>query len=683
MSQKFADIIIDISHYAIDKTFQYIIPTELEEDVTVGMQVAVPFGQGNRSRKGYVIQITEKPEYDIDKMKEITGIVSKSIPIEGKLIKLAAWMKEKYGTTMLNCLLTVMPVKERIRKVEPKLKTEEYVVDTPCITKLSHEQEEMVGDFSADIDEGCINTYLLHGITGSGKTEVYIHCIKKVISLGRQAIVLVPEIALTYQNVARFKQHFKDRVAVINSKQSKGEKYREFERARNGEVDVVIGPRSALFAPCRDLGLIVIDEEHDSAYKSDQSPRYHAREVALERAKLEHSAVILGSATPSLESYQNARLGLYKLWRLDKRPNGRELAEVTVVDMREELRLGNRSIISLELKNAIEARLNKKEQIMLFLNRRGYNSFISCRQCGEAVKCPKCDVTLSLHNVGKKNGQPGRGNAAGGVMICHYCGYETPQPAVCPSCSSKMIGGFGTGTEKVEEEIVRLFPDVKTTRMDRDTTTKKDAYQKILEEFKSGEADILIGTQMIVKGHDFENVTLVGVVAADISLFANDYRAGERTFDLITQAAGRAGRGDVKGQVIIQTYQPEHYAIAAAAKQSYEDFFNMEMAYRRLLSYPPAAVMAVVLFVSLDYEAAKNAADELCRGLKNIAGAFKGIRIIGPGDATIGKINSLYRKVLYIKSKVPEEFTALRTFIEDFEPDNVSVMLDINPVNMY
>ncbi len=682
MSQKYADIIIDISHYAIDKTFQYIIPQELEEDVTVGMQVTVPFGQGNRSRKGYVIQITEKPEYDVVKMKEIIGIVSKSIPIEGKLIKLAAWMKEKYGTTMLNCLLTVMPVKERIRKVEPKLKAREYVVDTPCITKLSKEQEEMVGEFSADIDNGCTNTYLLHGITGSGKTLVYINCIKKITCLGKQAIVLVPEIALTYQNVARFKQHFKDRVAVINSKQSKGEKYREFERARNGEVDVVIGPRSALFAPCRDLGLIVIDEEHDSAYKSDQSPRYHAREVALERAGLEQAAVILGSATPSLESYQNAKLGLYKLWRLDKRPNGRELAEVKVVDMREELRLGNRSIISLELKNAIEERLNKKEQIMLFLNRRGYNSFISCRQCGEVVKCPKCDVTLSLHNVDRKTGQSRRENATGGVMVCHYCGYETPQPAVCPSCSSKMIGGFGTGTEKVEEEILRLFPDVKTTRMDRDTTTKKDAFQKILEEFKSGEADILIGTQMIVKGHDFENVTLVGVVAADISLFANDYRAGERTFDLITQAAGRAGRGDAKGQVIIQTYQPEHYAIAAAAKQSYEDFFNMEMAYRRLLSYPPAAIMAVVLFVSSDYEAAKNASDELCKGLKNIA-VSKGIRIIGPGDATIGKINSLYRRVLYIKSKMPEEFVALRTFVEDFEMDNVSVMLDINPVNMY
>lgn len=682
MSQKYADIIIDISHYAIDKTFQYIIPRELEEDVTVGMQVAVPFGQGNRSRKGYIIQITEKPEYDIDKMKEIISIVSKSIPIEGKLIKLAAWMKEKYGTTMLNCLLTVMPVKERIRKVEPKLKTEEYVLDTPCITKLSDEQEKMVKEFSADIDKGHINTYLLHGITGSGKTFVYINCIKKITGLGKQAIVLVPEIALTYQNVARFKQYFQDRVAVINSKQSKGEKYREFERARNGEVDVVIGPRSALFAPCHDLGLIVIDEEHDSAYKSDQSPRYHAREVALERAKLEQAAVILGSATPSLESYQNARLGLYKLWRLDKRPNGRELAEVKVVDMREELRLGNRSIISLELKKAIEEKLNKKEQIMLFLNRRGYNSFLSCRQCGEAVKCPKCDVTLSLHNAEKKAGQLRRGNATGGVMVCHYCGYQTPQPAVCPSCSSKMIGGFGTGTEKVEEEILRLFPHVKTVRMDRDTTTKKDAFQKILEEFKSGEADILIGTQMIVKGHDFENVTLVGVVAADISLFANDYRAGERTFDLITQAAGRAGRGDEKGQVIIQTYQPEHYAIATAAKQSYEDFFQMEMAYRRLLSYPPAAVMAVVLFVSSDYEAAKNASDELCRGLKKIA-VSKDIRIIGPGDATISKINSLYRRVLYIKSKVPEEFVALRTFIEDFEMDNVSVMLDINPMNMY
>lgn len=681
MSQKYADIIIDISHEAIDKTFQYIIPKELEEAVSVGMQVRVPFGKADRIRSGYVIGISENPDFDTDKMKELTGIVGGSIPIEGKLIKLAAWMREKYGSTMINCLMTTMPVKKQVRKTAPKLMTEEYIVDTPCVESLSDAQQKLVDDFSGDIDSDIKNTYLLHGITGSGKTEVYINCIKKIIEKGKQAIVLVPEIALTYQSVARFKQHFGERVAVINSRQSKGEKYRAFELARNHEVDVVIGPRSALFAPCRDLGLIVVDEEHDSAYKSDQSPKYHAREVAIERAAIENASVILGSATPSVESYENARLGRYRLWRLNERPNGMGLADVTVVDLREELALGNRSIVSLALKEAIKEKLEKKEQIMLFINRRGYNSFISCRECGEAVKCPKCDVTLSLHNVKREDGAGSKRNE--GIMVCHYCGYTVKRPVKCPKCASEMLGGFGTGTEKVEEEILRLFPHARTIRMDRDTTTRKDSYQKILEAFKNGSADILIGTQMIVKGHDFGNVTLVGIMAADISLFANDYRAGERTFDLITQAAGRAGRGNERGQVIIQTYKPEHYAIAAAAKQSYEDFFDMEMAYRRLLFYPPVSVMAVVVMVSGEYDIVDGAAEALGKKLLSRTAQMKKTRIIGPSDAAIGKINSMYRKVLYIKSISDEEFTEVKSFIEQYTVENVSIMIDINPVNMY
>lgn len=681
MSQKYADIIIDISHEAIDKIFQYIIPKELEEAVSVGMQIRVPFGKANRVRSGYVIGISEKPNFDTDKMKELTGVVSGSIPIEGKLIKLAAWMREKYGSTMINCLMTTMPVKKQVRKTAPKLMTEEYIVDTPCVESLSGAQQKLVDDFSGDIDNDIKNTYLLHGITGSGKTEVYINCIKKIIEKGKQAIVLVPEIALTYQSVARFKQHFGERVAVINSRQSKGEKYRAFELARNHEVDVVIGPRSALFAPCMNLGLIVVDEEHDSAYKSDQSPKYHAREVAIERAAIENASVILGSATPSVESYENARLGRYKLWRLNERPNGMGLADVTVVDLREELKLGNRSIVSLALKDAIKEKLEKKEQIMLFINRRGYNSFISCRECGEAVKCPKCDVALSLHNVKGADGANAKRTA--GIMVCHYCGYTVKRPEKCPKCASKMLGGFGTGTEKVEEEILRLFPHARTIRMDRDTTTRKDSYQKILEAFKNGSADILIGTQMIVKGHDFGNVTLVGIMAADISLFANDYRAGERTFDLITQAAGRAGRGNERGQVIIQTYKPEHYAIAAAAKQSYEDFFDMEMSYRRLLFYPPASVMAVVVMVSVEYDIVDRAAEALGKKLRSRTVQMKKTRIIGPSDAAIGKINSMYRKVLYIKSISDEEFTEVKSFIEQYAVENVSIMLDINPVNMY
>ncbi|MCM1272351.1 MAG: primosomal protein N' [Clostridium sp.] len=678
MSQKYADIIIDISHEAIDRAFQYRIPKELEPGISVGVLVTVPFGKGDKIRTGYVTGISEEPEFDVKRMKDIQGIAGGSLPIEGKLIKLAAWMREKYGSTMINCLMTVMPVKEQVRKHTPRIAEEEYQVSTPVVTRLNLSQQSLADDFSNDIDMEKKETYLLHGVTGSGKTEVYIECIKKVVSKGKQAVVLVPEIALTYQNVARFKQHFKDRVAVINSKQSKGEKYREFMRAQAHEVDVVIGPRSALFSPCANLGLIVIDEEHDSAYKSDMTPKYHARDVAIKRAEIEGASVILGSATPSVESYMAAKLGRYKLWKLDKRANEKQLASVSIVDLRQELRMGNRGILSDALKSAIDERLKKKEQIMLFINRRGYNSFISCRECGEAVKCPKCDVSLSYH---KDGGSPA-GNTSG-MMVCHYCGYSTKKPDMCPSCSSKLIGGFGTGTEKVEAEIKRIFPDAKTLRMDKDTTKKKTSQKNILETFHNREADILIGTQMIVKGHDFGNVTLVGIIIADTSLFANDYRAGERTFDLLTQAAGRAGRGSEAGQVIIQTYQPDHYAITAAAKQDYEAFFDLEMAYRRMLSYPPICNMMVILMVGGDYDRTGSEADRLGAMLKEKAESRKTVRVIGPSDATIGKINSMFRKVIYVKSNEPEEIFKLREIAEGYESDAVSIMVDINPMNMY
>lgn len=669
MSQKYADIIIDISHEAIDRTFQYIIPEELIETVETGMQVLVPFGQGNRMRKGYVINITDKPSFDINKMKKIADIPDKSLQIEGKLIKLASWIKNNYGSTMINALKTVMPVKERIRKTAVRVEEVNYEILRPPVLVLNEMQQRLVDNFSIDYNNSLYKTYLLEGITGSGKTEVYISCIKEVIKSGRQAIVLIPEIALTYQNVARFKQHFGDRISLINSKQSKGEKYREFMRAKNHEVDVVIGPRSALFTPCDKLGLIIIDEEHDGAYKSDQAPKYHARETAIERARLENAAVILGSATPTIESYMMAKLGKYELWKLTDRPKGMEPSEVSIVDLREELRLGNRSIISKKLYELIEDRLKKNEQIMLFINRRGYNSFVSCRECGDVIKCPKCDVSLSLHN--------------NGFMMCHYCGYINRQPKECPGCKSKLIGGFGTGTEKVEEEIKKLFPQAITLRMDKDTTMKKGAHADILSRFQQHKADILIGTQMIVKGHDFSNVTLVGIILADMSLFANDYRAGERTFDLLTQAAGRAGRSDKKGHVVIQTYQPEHYAIMAAAKQDYDSFFDMEMSYRRLLRYPPVYNMMVVLVCSEDYELSVAASDDIFKIICSKITDDKLIRVIGPSDATIGKINDIYRRVIYVKVKDIDKLINIRELVDEYNQANVSVLVDVNPVNMY
>ncbi len=668
MSQKYADIIIDISHEAIDRAFQYKIPEDMENILEVGMQVQVPFGQSNRLRRGYVIGISDKPGYDPDKIKSISKIPDKSIPIEGKLIKLAGWMRDNYGSTMYAALKTVMPVKEKIKKVALRSEVPEYELTKAPVQDLSEKQSKLISEFRNDFLSGQNKTYLLHGVTGSGKTEVYIECIKEVVKSGGQAIVLIPEIGLTYQNVARFKQHFGDRVSIINSKQSKGEKYQEFEKAKNHQVDVIIGPRSALFTPCDNLKLVIIDEEHDQAYKSDQTPKYHARETAIERARLENAWVILGSATPTMESYALAKLGKYTLWELNERPEGMEMSQVSIVDLREELRLGNRSIISKELYDKIEDRLSKKEQIMLFINRRGYNSFVSCRECGEVIKCPKCDVSLSLHN--------------NGFMMCHYCGHIERSPKECPKCKSKLIGGFGTGTEKVEEEIKKLFPSAKTLRMDKDTTMRKGAHGNILNKFSNHEADILVGTQMIVKGHDFDNVTLVGIILADMSLFANDYMAGERTFDLLTQAAGRAGRGEKKGEVVIQTYQPEHYAIVAASKQDYEGFFDMEMSYRRIMCYPPVYNMMVVLFAGTDYEQVESFSSEVAKAVKSDVAALK-LRIVGPSDATISKINDFYRKVIYIKCQTLEGLKITRDKIEEYKHDNVTITVDVNPMMTY
>ncbi len=669
MSQKYADIIIDISHEAIDRAFQYKIPDELIDCIEIGTKAQVPFGNGNKLRQGYVIGITDTPSYDEDKIKYIDSVDEKGLQIEGKLIRLAAWMHETYGSTMINALKTVMPVKQSVRAVAKKVVEEEYVVEKSPILELNADQQVLVDEFYSDFHAGRRKNYLLRGVTGSGKTEVYIGCIKKVIEDGGQAIVLIPEIGLTYQNVARMKQHFGSRVAVIHSKQSKGEKYQMLMKAGRHEVDVIIGPRSALFTPCDNLKLIIIDEEHDAAYKSDQPPKYHARETAIERARLEGASVILGSATPTIESYALAKLGRYTLWELTDRPCGMRLPDVSVVDMREEFHMGNRGIISQELKDLMTECLDRNEQVMLFINRRGYNSFVSCRECGEVIKCPKCEVALSLHN--------------NGFMMCHYCGYIEREPKQCPKCKSKMIGGFGAGTEKVEAEINRLFPEAKTLRMDKDTTGRKGAHAAILNKFKQHKADVLIGTQMIVKGHDFNNVTLVGIILADMSLFANDFRAGERTFDLITQAAGRAGRGDKDGNVVIQTYQPEHYAIATAAKQDYEEFFNMEMSYRRLLKYPPVYNMMVLLITSEDKDMAYEASKQLATALKKLGAGMDKLRIIGPGDASISKINDVYRRVIYIKAYGMDNIIKMRQAIDNYNQDGVNISVDVNPMSTY
>ena len=425
---------------------------------------------------------------------------------------------------------------------------------------------------------------LIHGVTGSGKTEIYMELIAAVLEEGRQAIVLIPEIALTFQTVLRFYRRFGDQVSILHSRLSAGERYDQLERARKGEVRVMIGPRSALFTPFDRLGIIVIDEEHEGSYKSETAPRYHARETAIERARMSGAFVVLGSATPSVDSYEKARTGAYQLYELPMRAPGRELPETEIIDLREELRLGNRSIFSARLRELMEDRLRKGQQVMLFLNRRGYAGFVSCRACGHVIKCPHCDVALSLHG--------------GGRMVCHYCGYQQAAVKSCPSCGSSYIGAFRAGTQQVAELAGKEFPGARVLRMDFDTTKQKGGHEKILEAFARHEADILVGTQMIVKGHDFPGVTLVGILAADLSLYAGDYRASERTFQLLTQAAGRAGRGSERGTAVIQTYSPEHYSVQTAAAQDYQGFFEQEMAYRSLMQYPPAAHLMALYLMS-------------------------------------------------------------------------------------
>lgn len=537
------------------------------------------------------------------------------------------------------------------------------------VRTLSAGQRYIIEEFRKDLELGKRDNYLIHGITGSGKTEVYIGMIEAVTERGGQAIVLIPEIALTYQTLLRFYRRFKDRVSVMNSTLSPGEKYDQCERAKNGEIDVIIGPRSALFTPFRNLRLIIIDEEHENSYKSESTPKYHAREVALEAARLNGASVVMGSATPSVESYYRAKNGEFRLFTLKERLAGGELPKVYTVDLRDELKKGNRSIFSVKLQELIADRLSKGQQSMLFLNRRGYAGFVSCRSCGEVMKCPHCDVSLSEHR--------------GGRLICHYCGYETVKPAVCPKCGSKYILGFKAGTQQIEDKLKELFPGVRTLRMDGDTTRTKDSYEHILSAFFNGEADVLIGTQMIVKGHDFPNVTLVGVLAADLSLGAGDYRCGERTFELLTQAVGRAGRGTLPGEAVIQTYQPEHYAVVHAAGQDYEGFYEEEILYRELSGYPPVAHMLAVQVYGRNEENTKQLADILANVVKCEGESTNSV--IGPAPASVGRVNDIFRFVFYIKSARYNALVTAKDLLEEklrcMKPTE-SVQFDFDPVTI-
>nr|WP_300885730.1 primosomal protein N' [uncultured Schaedlerella sp.] len=741
----YANIIIDITHEKLDKIFQYAVPSRLEGALDAGCEVEVPFGKGNRLTKGYVIGFAEQCDYDPAKIKEIRDISQKGIAIEGKLVALAAWMKDHYGGTMIQALKMVLPIrqqeKEKVKKklrllldeTEGREKLEYYlhknqrararllaallddpVLDYELVNKklniplsvvraleeqgvaaleservyrnpvkhreeapkpitFTEEQQYAVDRFWEDYEKGRYGTYLIHGVTGSGKTEVYIEMIRRVVLRGRQAIMLIPEIALTFQTVMRFYRCFGDRVSIMHSRLSAGERYDQMMRAKEGNIDVMIGPRSALFTPFPNLGLVVIDEEHENTYKSEQVPRFHARETAIARAEMEQASVVLGSATPSLEAMYRARAGSYRLLELKNRSGQQELARVHTVDLRKELKDGNRSILSIRLQELMEDRLEKKEQIMLFLNRRGYAGFVSCRECGYVAKCPHCDVSLSSHRNKK--------------LVCHYCGYEEEKNDTCPECGSRHIGEFRAGTQQIEDIVKARFPEAQVLRMDMDTTREKDGHEKILAAFANEEADVLVGTQMIVKGHDFPNVTLVGILAADMSLYADDYRAGERTFQLLAQAAGRAGRGQKKGEAVIQTYSPEHYAIVTAAAQDYGAFYEEEIRYRELMGYPPVENLLAVL-VSCRDEALLETG---CRYLREYALRVKGreqVELIGPASPGIGKINDIYRKVLYLKTKRYDTLVTMKNRLEQYIEVNAGfntmrIQFDFNPMQVF
>jgi primosomal protein N' (replication factor Y) (superfamily II helicase) len=537
---------------------------------------------------------------------------------------------------------------------------------------LTDQQQKAISPIISSIENGDHRTYLLYGVTGSGKTEIYLQAIQRVLEQGKEAIVLVPEISLTPQMVHRFKGRFGDDVAVLHSGLSIGEKYDEWRKVQRKEVKVVVGARSAIFAPFENIGIIIIDEEHETSYKQEENPRYHARDVAIYRGKFHGCPVVLGSATPSLESFARAQKNVYHLLTLSKRMNDRSLPDVSIVDMREELRKGNRSMFSTLLFEKLQDRLEKGQQTVLFLNRRGYSSFVMCRDCGSVMQCPHCDISLTYHRVTNQ-------------LKCHYCGFETTVPGVCPECGSEHIRYFGTGTQKVEEELGKLLPHARVIRMDVDTTSRKGAHERLLSQFQEGKADILLGTQMIAKGLDFPNITLVGVLSADTMLHLPDFRASEKTFQLLTQVSGRAGRHELQGEVVIQTYTPEHYSIELAGEQNYNDFYQKEMVMRKMGRYPPFYYLALIHVSHEDLMKVISVCEKITSYMKTQLS--EEAIILGPTVSPIPRINDRYRYQCLIKYKreprlIPALKKILDFYMKERNSENVYVSVDLHPYMM-
>ena len=646
----YAEVIVDISHEAIDKSFSYRIPEDMV--LHVGDPVLVPFGRGKK--KAYVLSIHERVCFPEEKIKDIDSVLDKEFSVEEELLSLAVWMSREYGTGLNQCLKTVIPVKKKVKKrgkaTELLWKAEEAPLS------LTKEQANVLEGIKLAFSKG-EKAALLFGVTGSGKTEVYLKLMEEIIRKGKEVIFLIPEISLSFQTRSRIEKRFPGLVSVLHSKMSQGERAESMEKCRSGEVKILMGPRSALFAPFSNLGLIIMDEEQDRSYKSEHAPRYETRDVIRKRGELSSCPVLFGSATPSVQLFSEVEKGNLPCFCLHNRAvEGSTLPKMQVVDMRKELEEGNRSIFSRVLEGKIQERLDRGEQVMLFMNRRGYAPFVSCRKCGEALRCPHCDVSLNLH----KNG----------ILQCHYCGYQTNLPKICPNCKSKYLAAFGTGTEKLESICHSIFPKAGILRMDRDSTGKKGKYEEILQAFSEEKADILLGTQMIVKGHDFPKVTLVGIIAVDQILLDSDFQAGEWAYQLITQVSGRAGRGERAGEVLIQSYQPDHPLLELALKQDYLSFYKEEKNYRKRLFYPPFSVMLAMQCIYteeayLDYILGKL----MPRVQERIRDG--GGETYGPFPATVYKIKDKFRKIIYIKHSNHDIILQLRDyFIQELKQED-------------
>lgn len=671
---KYANLVIDNKSDQTDQLYTYGV----KDDAKIGSKVYVPFARSRNLREAYVVETDEHSGDGLGKRLRYIEKVDDDVSLSEEMIRTALWMKKRYICRLIDAVNCFTPVGEKARRGQRKNPFAEEKGEPSSVKELTLQQAQILQRIGEAANAKKHMRFLLHGVTGSGKTEIYIRAAQQVLEQGRNVIVLVPEIALTGQIIDRFIGRFgSGKVAVLHSKLSLGERYDQWKKVRDGcdgEGQIVIGARSAVFAPLENIGLIVIDEEHETTYKSDHTPKYDTIEVALKRVqdKDNNGILLLGSATPSVVSYQRVQEGIYELLELTERYNKVVLPEVSIVDMREELKRGNRSIISSELYSKMKDTLEAGRQVILFLNRRGYSTFVSCRECGYVARCPGCGLSLTYHK-------------AGGQAVCHYCGYHEPAPNKCPECGSKYIRYFGSGTEKLEEAVSDLFPEYAAERLDLDTVKRKGELTRKLKAFRSGKTQILIGTQIIAKGLDFRNVGLSGIVSADVSLNIPDFRSPERTFQLITQAAGRAGRGDSQGHVVIQTYSPEHYAVAFASQHDYKGFFETEKQLRAYMGYPPYSDLFQIVFTAKREDAAKDGAESWYERIRGRMTREDQEMVFPPQQAYLGKIKDIYRYSMLIKCPQGRraEYSRIVAAVreEDIEKKkkDYTAIVDINP----